>query len=183
MHIKLDKTGTVYWITGLAGAGKTSIALALFKALVARNEKAVFLDGDAMREIMGNDLQHNTKDRIKNAYRISRMCCFLADQGVNVVCATMSLYHEVQCWNHNNIDNYFQVYVKVSMEVLLKRDQKSLYSKAMKGDEKNVVGVDLSFEEPINSDLVLENNEETNNFTTFAEKIIEQRLLFKKELG
>lgn len=179
MHLKLDKPGMVYWITGLAGAGKTTIALALFRELLDRNIKAVFLDGDAIRDIMGNDLNHNTEDRIKNAYRISRMCRFLSEQGVNVVCSTMSLYHEVQNWNRSNLDRYFQVYVKVPMEILIKRDKKNLYSRALRGEETNVVGIDLSFEEPLGNDLVYENNMVTEDFREVIERIIEQSLLLR----
>lgn len=177
MHIKVEETGTVFWITGLAGAGKTSIAKALFDELNRKNEKVVFIDGDAIREITGNDLGHHTEDRIKNAYRISRMCHFFSDQGQNVVCATMSLYHEVQRWNREHIAKYFQIYVKVSQEVLFKRDQKGLYTGAGKGEEKNVVGVDIPFQEPIGNDLVIENDKKTTSFTSFAETIINRCFL------
>ncbi len=174
MHIKLAEKGTVYWITGLAGAGKTSIAKALFTKLRAIKENVVFLDGDAIREIMGNDLGHNTSDRIKNAYRISRMCCFLAEQGLDVACATMSLFHEIQRWNRNHIKNYFQIYVKVSHDVLLQRDKKILYSGLLNGTAENVVSLDLPFEEPIENDLVIENDRKVRSFEKFAEMIIQK---------
>ena len=62
--------------------------------------RVVHLDGDAIREIMGNDLGHTLKDRIQNAFRISRMCHFLQQQGqIGHVCSTMSLYPEIWHWN------------------------------------------------------------------------------------
>lgn len=180
MHIKLDVPGNVFWITGLAGAGKTSIAKAYFCKLRSLKENVVFLDGDAVREIMENDLGHNEADRIKNAYRISRMCRFLSDQGLDVVCSTMSLYHEIQRWNRENIANYFQVYLRVSRDVLLKRDQKKLYSNSLKGLVGDVVSVCLPFEEPIGNDMVIDNDSDVDTFDRFSEMIFSQFLIHKK---
>lgn len=174
MHIKLDNPGTVFWITGLAGAGKTSIAKAYFCKLRSLKENVVFLDGDAVREIMENDLGHNEADRIKNAYRISRICRFLSDQGLDVVCSTMSLYHEIQRWNRENIDNYFQIYLRVSWEVLLKRDQKKLYSNSLKGLVGDVVSVCLPFDEPIDNDMVIDNDSDVVEFDKFSDMIFHE---------
>ncbi len=153
----MNISGTI-WITGLAGAGKTSTAVALCGLLRERYPNVVRLDGDEFRKLMDDDLGHDHESRVKNAYRLARMCGFLTGQGIITVCATMSLYPEIWEWNRANIARYFQVYLKVDHEVLKRRDQKKLYSGAAAGNHRNVVGVDLHFHEPEGSDMVLDNS-------------------------
>ena len=150
------------WITGLAGSGKTTIGKEVYKKLKEKYKNIVFLDGDDFREILGDDLGHNLKDRFENAMRIHRMCKFLINQDINVVCATMSLYKEIHRLNRKNIKNYFEVFIECSMDELIRRDQKGLYSKAFRGEIKNVVGVDLPYDKPRNADLVIYNSKKGN---------------------
>ncbi len=151
----MNSTGTVYWITGLSGAGKTTIGTQLLKKL---NNNTVFLDGDNLREIYGDDIGYSLEDRKKMAMRNSRLCKMLSSQGFNVICCTIAMFHSVRDWNRKNISNYKEIYLKVSPEVLIARDQKNLYSKHKNGTIKNIMGLDLSFEEPINPNIVIENN-------------------------
>ena len=151
----MNSTGTVYWITGLSGAGKTTIGTQLLKKL---NNNTVFLDGDNLREIYGDDIGYSLEDRKKMAMRNSRLCKMLSSQGFNVICCTIAMFHSVRDWNRKNISNYKEIYLKVSPEVLINRDQKNLYSKHKNGTIKNIMGLDLSFEEPINPNIVIENN-------------------------
>lgn len=152
---------SVYWVTGLSGAGKTTITTELVERLRRGGFQVVHIDGDIVRNMLGNDLGYDLKDRITNAYRIARLCQFLQEQGLIVVCSTMSLYSEVWEWNRNNLHSYKLIYVKVDQEVLRKRDQKGLYSGVENGESSNVVGVDLPFQEPDEVDLILHNNEMT----------------------
>ena len=118
----------VIWIIGLAGAGKTTIAKALYTRLKTEDRATVMLDGDAIREIFAGDLGFTLEDRRRNGWRICQMCKYLDDQGINVVCATLSQFHEQQDWNRENFSQYFEVYLEVDMNVLIRRDQKGLYS-------------------------------------------------------
>jgi cytidine diphosphoramidate kinase len=154
--------GTVYWVTGLAGSGKTTIGRSLYHALLKEERPSVFLDGDTLRSIFGNDIGYTLKARRKSAMRNARLCKALADQGLDVICATISMFHSCREWNRSNIRNYVEVYLKVPMAVLLRRDPKGLYGDAMKGKIKNVVGVDLPFEEPEDADLVVQNDGSTD---------------------
>ena len=147
--------GNVYWITGLSGSGKTTIGNELLKAL---NNKAIFLDGDDLRTIYGDDIGYSLDDRKKMAMRNSRLCKMISGQGFDVICCTIAMFHDVRAWNRENIDNYKEIYLKVKPEVLIARDQKNLYSKYKKGTADNIVGLDLKFEEPLNPDLVINNN-------------------------
>lgn len=152
----MSAAGPVIWITGLAGAGKTTLAEAVVLELKKERANVVHVDGDTMRELFGAHLGHSQEDRMTNAYNICRACRWLSAQGMIVVCSTMSLYPEIWAWNRDNFEHYLQVYVKVSFEVLQLRNKKTLYS-TDSTDAKNVVGLGLPFNEPTDSDLVLSN--------------------------
>ena len=85
---------------------------------------------------------------------IFRRCRKLSDQGLDVVVCSISLYHEIRAWNRENIENYREIYLKVKNETLYQRDQKGLYSSRA----KNVVGVDLPYDEPQHSHIVIQND-------------------------
>ena len=163
----------VIWLVGLSGSGKTSIGREVFKLIKTRKSNVVFIDGDEIRQIMGNDLGHSLVDRRRNADRISKFCKFLDSQGIDVVCAILSIFEESRIWNRQNITNYFEVFLSVSMEVLKTRDKKGLYEKALRGDIKDVVGVDLEFSPPSNPHLVIDNNVCLESYEDPANKIIE----------
>ncbi|NOH70734.1 adenylyl-sulfate kinase [Vibrio pectenicida] len=146
------------WITGLSGSGKTTIGYEVFKHIKESQKDTVFLDGDTFRDILGNDLGHKLEDRLENARRIHRMCKFLISQDINVICATMSLYSEIHDLNRKMIENYFEIFIECSMDELIRRDQKGLYSQAINGERNDVVGINLVFDKPSDCDLIIENN-------------------------
>lgn len=145
--------GNVYWITGLSGAGKTTVSKALYNKLKSKKDNVVFLDGDILRDVFGNDLGYTKEDRLKSAMRNSRLCKMLSEQGIDVICATISMFDEVRKYNRENILGYKEIYLSVSLEVLKERNQKKLYSNG-----SNVVGMDIEFEEPKCPDIVIEND-------------------------
>jgi cytidine diphosphoramidate kinase len=147
----------VVWLIGLAGAGKTTIGRALYSRLRETKPNVVFLDGDDFRAIMGNDLGHTLEDRHANAWRICRLCAYLDRQGIDVVCAILSLFQDTRDWNREHYSQYVEVYVDVPLTVLKARDQKQLYSRAAAGEITNVAGVDLPFAAPESPDVVLDN--------------------------
>lgn len=151
-------SGTVYWLTGLSGSGKTTIGKLFYKRLRDKKPNVVFLDGDSLRETIADDLGHSLEERKKSAMRNSRLCRLLAGQGIDVICATISMFHDCHRWNRRNISRYREIYIRVPIEVLIKRDQKQLYSRALKGEIKHVWGVDLKVEEPEDPDLILDND-------------------------
>ena len=145
--------GTVYFFTGLSGAGKTTLGSRFYKGLKKTKPNAVYLDGDEIRVAFGEDVGYTDEERRRWAGRIFRVCKLLSDQGIDVVVCSIAMYSEVRHWNRENIPNYKEIYIKVSKETLIARNQKGLYSSG-----KNVVGVDLPFDEPESSDLVVHND-------------------------
>ena len=162
----------VIWLIGLAGAGKTSIGKEVYKLVRNEDRSTVFLDGDRFREIMGDDLGHSLADREKNGWRMCKLSAWLERQDINIVACVLSNFPEQQKWNRENLDKYFEVYIEVSMDMLETRDQKGLYSGAKEGRIKNVIGVDLEFHPPENSDLVIQNSESTVNVIALAKQIV-----------
>jgi adenylylsulfate kinase-like enzyme/phosphohistidine swiveling domain-containing protein len=149
--------GRVFWITGLSGAGKTTLGRELWNRLRAAGRPALFLDGDLLRAVIAEDLDHSAGDRRQSAMRNARLCRLLAEQGADVVCATISLFHEVQRWNRENIPGYREIYLRVPIDELRHRDSKGIYARAQRGDMRDVVGLDVPAEAPEAPDLILDN--------------------------
>ena len=149
--------GRVFWITGLSGAGKTTLGRELWARLRAAGRPATLLDGDALRTVIAEDLDHSAGDRRRSAMRNARLCRLLAEQGADVVCATISLFHEVQRWNRENVPGYREIYLRVPIDELRRRDSKGIYAGAQRGEMRNIVGVDVPAEAPEAPDLVLDN--------------------------
>ncbi len=152
--------GQVIWITGLSGAGKTTLAKELILHLQKSSSKPILLDGDILRNILRNDDMgddgHSREVRIKLALKYAQMCKLLSSQGLTVVIATISMFEEVYVWNKKNLPNYFEVYLKVPVEELRRRDPKLIYQKYDSGDLLNVAGLDLAVDEPYNPNLFLD---------------------------
>ena len=156
----------LYWVTGLSGAGKTTIGQLFYSRLKVYNQSTVFLDGDVMRDAMC-DLFCSTNnylpsERKKIAMTYSRLCKMLTDQNIEVVIATISMFHDVRDWNRSNIEIYKEVYIKVPIEVLIERDQKKLYSRALTGEIQDVIGAEVNenieLEEPKKPDIIINND-------------------------
>lgn len=143
----------VIWLTGLAGSGKTTLARALLLKLRKKGlQNSLYLDGDEFREIIG-DLGYDKEARIAVAKKRAKFCQFLSNQGLIVIASSISMFKENYLFNRQVIRDYFEVYVKCDMKELKKRNQKGLYS----GQIKDVVGLDIDFDEP-NADLILDND-------------------------
>ena len=149
--------GRVFWITGLSGAGKTTVGRELWRRLLAAGHSVVFLDGDALRATIAEDLDHTADNRRRSAMRNARLCELLSGQGTEVVCATISLFHEVQRWNRENIPGYREIYLRVPIDELRRRDNKGIYAAGRRGDARDIVGVDVPAEVPEAPDLMLDN--------------------------
>lgn len=143
--------GTVYWITGLSGAGKTTLARALVAGLRARGRIALLLDGDALRAILGRETGgFEPEARLELARVYARLAHALAAQGADAVCATISMFHEVRRWSRANNPAYVEIYLDVPLAERARRDPKGLYAR---GDGA-MAGLDSAVETPENPDMV-----------------------------
>jgi adenylylsulfate kinase-like enzyme len=161
----------VIWIIGLAGSGKSTIGHELFAHLKAANNATVMLDGDIFREVMGDNLGHDIEARRVNGWRLARLCAFFDRQRIDVVCCVLSVFPDHREWCRQNCSGFLEVFVNVSMPELIRRDQKGLYSGALRGDVKNVVGVDLPFPPPV-ADIVIENNSPRTDFSEVISELL-----------
>ena len=157
--MSFNHKGCVVWITGLSGAGKTTLATALVRELCQDEMKAVLLDGDVLREVLGADEIgtgfHSTEKRLHLAKRYARLCQVLSKQNLIVVIATISLFSEVHRWNRLNFHAYVEVLIDLPLHELRRRDPKGIYRRFDSGDISNVAGLDLKVEFPLKPDLKL----------------------------
>lgn len=146
--------GTVYWITGLSGAGKTTVGKIVYEKIKRRKDNVVLLDGDALRNAIAGDLGYTYDDRHESARRNTRLCKLLGDQGIDVICCTICMFEDIRRWSRESNEKYVEVYLKVPMEVLKGRNQKNLYVES----QNEVVGLGVGMEEPGHPDIVVVND-------------------------
>ena len=146
-------TGIVYWFTGVSAVGKTTVSRLFCEAIEAKGRNYLHLDGDRLRESLFPEAGHSRDDRRRLALAYGRLCKLLADQGSDVVIATISMFHEVQRWNRENIKQYREIYLTAPVEVLAERDPKGVYDLA-----SEVAGVDQQIEVPEAPDICIAND-------------------------
>ncbi len=156
-----EQQGFVIWMTGLSGAGKTTIALEMLRQLDGRNLKLERLDGDVVRESLTADLGFSAEDRRKNIERITFVAKLLSRNGVGCVCSFISPYQAVRDHVRENTTNFMEVFVDAPLEVVIDRDVKGLYEKALAGEIPNFTGISDPFEAPQNPDIHLHTDQET----------------------
>ena len=166
-------SGQVIWITGLSGAGNSTIANEIARQLRAAGTTVLLIDGDTVRQAYADaPLGHDREGRLENAYRVGELARQATKRGETAVVATMSLFHRIHYWNRKNLPGYFEVFLKVDLETLRRRDPKDLYLRADSGQEENVVGLDIAVEEPQIAHLVIDNNENREDVGEIAATII-----------
>jgi len=164
----------VIWIIGLSGSGKTTLAKHLINELKNIGKDFINVDGDVIREIFDNDLGHTYIDRRNNAKRISRLCKFLEKNNQNIICSILSISEEDRNWNRKNLKNYFEIFLNVEIEELIKRDPKGLYNAYKKGEIKDLVGFDIKFETPKNSNYVIDNTKGLSHLLGHSTRIVKK---------
>src|SRR5687768_16127026 len=155
--------GFTLWFTGLSGAGKSTLAGIIETELRARGRNVEVLDGDIVRTNLSKGLGFSKEDRDTNIRRIGFVANLLARNGVAVITAAISPYKDVrdECRAMNNDGTAFvEAYIKCPLDVLIERDVKGLYKKAIAGEIKQFTGVSDPYEEPENAEIVIETNTE-----------------------
>ena len=167
--------GFVLWLTGLSGAGKTTLAARLVPELRARGLRVEVLDGDEVRTNLSKGLGFSKEDRDTNIRRIGYVARLLARNGVAAVTAAISPYREVREEVRRAVEGegaeFVEVYVECPLGVLAERDVKGLYKKALAGEIKGFTGVSDPYEEPSAPDVTVRTHEES--IEASAARIIE----------
>jgi adenylyl-sulfate kinase len=156
-----EQPGFVLWMTGLSGAGKTTIALILEEELEARGLKIERLDGDIVRESLTRDLGFSKEDRTKNIERITFVAKLLSRNGVGCICSFISPYQSVRDYVKNNTTNFLELFIDAPLDVVIDRDVKGLYKKALAGEIPNFTGISDPFEPPENPDIHIRTDRQT----------------------
>jgi adenylylsulfate kinase len=170
------KSGCVVWLTGLPGAGKTTIARILEDEFRKKGLKVEVLDGDDVRKNLSPELGFSKQERELNAKRVSYVSQLLSRNGIMTIVALISPYRSFRDYARNIIGKDFvEVWVKASIETCRQRDPKGIYKKAEEGTLSNVTGIQDPYEPPLNAELVV--NTEKERPKESAEKVMS--LLFK----
>jgi adenylylsulfate kinase-like enzyme len=165
----------VIWITGLSGAGKSTIGRVVWERWRQQASNTVFVDGDEIRDALGlssDEYYYTREGRLEVAGRICALCEWLDGQQINIVCCTISLFDEVHRRNRQNLSRYFEVFVDMPIEVLKSRDTKGLYA----SNKLNVVGIDLSYDVPAAPDMTIANSGSAHDVDVFAADILDRAL-------
>src|SRR5882672_1250764 len=164
-----NRKGFTLWLTGLSGAGKTTLAALLATELRARSVNTEVLDGDEVRTNLSKGLGFSKEDRDTNIRRIGYVCRLLSRNGVGTVSAAISPYSAVRDEVRRAVEKdgaeFVEVFVKCPIAVLAERDVKGLYKKALAGDLKGFTGVSDPYEEPLAPDVVVETDRESVEFS------------------
>lgn len=162
--------GFVIWLTGLPGSGKTTIGRILQTKLKERGLKVELFDGDEVRKQLSPDLGFTKQDRELHAKRVAYLSKLLARNGIIAIVSLISPYRSFRAFARQEIGNFVEVYVRCSLETCMKRDPKGLYKKALRGEIKDLTGVQDPYEEPVNPEVVVDS--ELQDPEHGAEKIL-----------
>ena len=156
-----DQIGFTLWFTGLSGAGKTTLARLVDTDLRTRGMKVEVLDGDIIRTNLSKGLGFSKEDRDINIRRIGFVCDLLSRNGVTAIAAAISPYKEIRDEIRSSTTNFVEVYCECTLDVLIERDVKGLYKKALAGEIKNFTGVSDPYEAPENAEIRIDSGQQT----------------------
>jgi adenylyl-sulfate kinase len=157
----LSHKGFTLWFTGLSGAGKSTISQIIYRKLKEAGAKVEILDGDVVRTHLSKGLGFSKEDRDTNIRRIGFVCELLSRNGVIAIGAAISPYREIRDELRAKIENFVEVYVYCPLEVLIQRDAKGLYKRALAGEISQFTGVSDPYEPPLNPEVILDTSRET----------------------
>jgi len=173
--------GFVVWLTGLPSSGKTTIARRLEEYLRRRGFKVELLDGDDVRKWLSPEAGFSRGDRERHLRRVAYVSKLLARNGVAVIASFVSPYRSVRDEARRMVEGeglkFIEVYVKCSLEECMRRDSKGLYKKALRGEVRDMTGVQDVYEEPLNPEVLVDSERQN------PDRCVEEILGKLKELN
>lgn len=179
----LGQKGATLWFTGLSGSGKSTVAVALEKALTERGRLVYRLDGDNVRMGINKNLGFTAEDRTENIRRIGEVAKLFVDASVIVLSSFISPYRAdrdaVRALHEASGMDFIEVFVDCSLDEAEKRDPKGLYKKARAGEIKNFTGIDDPYEAPDHPELVLHSDRQSleEEVTALVELLAQRGIL------
>tara|TARA_B100000686_G_C16750926_1_gene952429 strand:+ start:1276 stop:1836 length:561 start_codon:yes stop_codon:yes gene_type:complete len=160
---KYLQNGIILWLTGLSGAGKTTLANRLQRALFDQGRFVYMLDGDALRNSLCSDLGFSHEDRIENIRRIQEVAQLFADAGIIIITAFISPLRKDRDKVRMAMPpgRFIEIFVDCSLAVCEKRDPKGLYKKARSGLIADFTGISSPYEPPLSPEIHLKTDKET----------------------
>ena len=153
--------GFVLWLTGLSGAGKSTVAAKLGPALAERGHRVELLDGDEVRTNLCQGLGFSRQDRDTNIARIGYVAAKLSKHGVAVLVAAISPYRQARDQVRATVDNFVEIHVAAPVSTCAQRDPKGLYAKALAGQITNFTGISDPYQPPLAPEIVLHTDTES----------------------
>ena len=145
--------GILFFITGLSGSGKTSIAEKIKKKISAVYGPTIEVSGDNFRKIFKFN-KFTTKARKEYLMNYLVFAKLITDQKINLIFNLIGMYEKARKWNRKNIDNYVEIYIKADIRKIINQKKKKIYFK----NKKNIVGLDIKAEFPKKPDIIINNN-------------------------
>lgn len=160
-ELRLKQRAVVIWMTGLSGAGKTTLSYALEKSLFEKGFFVQTLDGDNIRTGINRNLGFSEQDRYENIRRIAEISRLFLDCGIITIASFISPTKEIRTMAREVIgpDDFIEIYVNAPLSVCESRDIKGLYSKARKGEIRQFTGIDAPYEAPESPGIEIRTNE------------------------
>ena len=171
--IRNKDKGILFWITGLSGSGKTTIAKKIKKKISHLYGPTIELSGDNFRKIFGLN-KYTKKARIENLPKYLHFCKLITNQKINLIFNLIGMYNKARRWNRKNIDNYVEIYIKADIHKIIKLKRKATYLK----NKKNIVGLDIKPEFPKKPNIVIK-----NDFNKSTDKLAKELLSKIKNLN
>jgi adenylyl-sulfate kinase len=153
--------GLTLWFTGLSGSGKTTASHLLAQRLRSTGARVEVLDGDVVRTHLSKGLGFSKEDREENIRRIGFVCELLSRNGVIAIAAAISPYRAMRDQVRTKIPNFIEVYMDCPVDVLVQRDAKGLYKKALAGEISNFTGISDPYEPPLHPEVTIYSGYET----------------------
>jgi adenylyl-sulfate kinase len=172
-------SGFVIWLTGMAGAGKTTLANQIVKRFAAVSRHVEMLDGDAPAEILTRGLGVSKDDRDMAVRRLGAVARMLVRHGAGVVVASLSPFREARDLVRRDVRRFVEVFVDAPMETLQARDSEGLYKRALAHELTNVAGIDDPYEPPAHPELVIRSDQEKPDVASMRvfQKLADMKLI------